>query len=309
MAVLAVVVPTSGASAEPAPSLEQVQKKVDSLVQTMQITSEQYNTANVNLATSRARQAAIAKRITALQPQVDALTSQTASYAVDAYKGSDMSLMSSLLNSGSPQTFLDQLTTVESITGNAQAQLNSLVSAQKALDAEKKLSDAEVVKQVATEKVLRDRKAVLQKDLGIWRTLRSKLAPVIDITGPIPVYTGDTASRAGRVLKFAYAALGSPYVFGADGPGSYDCSGLTEAAYRSVGIGLPHSAHLQLDQGPRVPRSDLMPGDLVYFYSDVHHVGIYIGNGQVIHAPQPGENVKISNMDVFPYAGATRPGA
>jgi peptidoglycan DL-endopeptidase CwlO len=309
MAAMAVVIPTTGASAEPAPSLDQVQKKVDQLVQTMQITSEQYNTANVDLAASRARQAAISKRIAALQPQVDVLRDQTASYAVDAYQGTDMSLMSSLLNSGSPQTFLDQLTTVESLTGTAETQLKTLVKAQSVLDAQKKLSDAEVAKQVANEKILRERKAALQKDLEIWRELRSKLAPVVDNSGPIPIYTGDTASRAGRVVKFAYAALGKPYVFGADGPGSYDCSGLTSAAYRSVGVSLPHSAHKQRDRGPRVPRSDLMPGDLVYFYSDVHHVGIYIGNGQVIHAPQPGETVKISNMDVFPYAGATRPGA
>jgi cell wall-associated NlpC family hydrolase len=309
LAVLAAVVPTTGAYAKPTPSLDTVQKKVDSLVQKMQVASEQYNTANVDLQASRERQAKIGKQIAGLQPRVDALADHTASYAVSAYQGGDMSLMTSLLTSGSPQTFLDQLTTVESLTGDSQAQLNRLLTAQKALDAAKKKSDAEVKVQAAQRKVLRDEKIALEKDLSVWRTLRSKLAPAIDISGPTPVYTGDTASRAGKVLKFAYDALGSPYVFGADGPGTYDCSGLTLAAYRQVGISLPHSARRQLAQGPQVPRSDLMPGDLVYFYSDVHHVGIYIGNGKVIHAPQPGENVKISDMDVFPYAGASRPGA
>jgi cell wall-associated NlpC family hydrolase len=309
LAVLAAVVPTTGAYAKPTPSLDTVQKKVDSLVQKMQVASEQYNTANVDLQASRERQAKIGKQIAGLQPRVDALADHTASYAVSAYQGGDMSLMTSLLTSGSPQTFLDQLTTVESLTGDSQAQLNRLLAAQKALDAAKKKSDAEVKVQAAQRKVLRDEKIDLEKDLSVWRTLRAKLAPAIDTSGPTPVYTGDTASRAGKVLKFAYDALGSPYVFGADGPGTYDCSGLTLAAYRQVGISLPHSARRQLAQGPQVPRSDLMPGDLVYFYSDVHHVGIYIGNGKVIHAPQPGENVKISDMDVFPYAGASRPGA
>jgi cell wall-associated NlpC family hydrolase len=304
-----VVAPTTGASAKPAPSLDTVQKKVDSLVQSMQIASEQYNTANVDLAASRKRQAAVRKQIDALEPRVTSLTAQTASFAVDAYQGSDLSLMTSLLSSGSPQTFLDQMTIIESLTNDSQAQLNDLVSAQQALASAKKKLDAEVLDQAAQRKTLRDRKEKLAKDLAVWRKLRTKLAPTIDTSGPLPIYNGDTASRAGKVLKFAYDALGSPYVFGAAGPGSYDCSGLTLAAYRQVGVSLPHSARRQLAQGPQVPQSDLMPGDLVYFYSDVHHVGIFIGNGKVIHAPQPGENVKISDMSVFPFAGASRPGA
>jgi cell wall-associated NlpC family hydrolase len=286
-----------------------VQKKVDTLVQSMQIASEQYNTANVDLAASRERQVAITKQIDALQPRVDVLADRTASYAVNAYQGSDLSLMTSLLGSGSPQTFLDQMTTISSLTHDSQTQLNQLVGAQKALSDAKKKLDAEVLDQAAQRAVLKDRKVKLEKDLGVWRALRTKLAPSIDTTGPTPVYNGDTASRAGKVMKFAYDALGSPYVFGAAGPGTYDCSGLTLAAYRQVGVSLPHSARRQLAQGPSVPKSDLMPGDLVYFYSDVHHVGIYIGNGKVIHAPQPGESVKISDMSVFPFAGASRPGA
>jgi cell wall-associated NlpC family hydrolase len=304
-----VVAPTTGASAKPAPSLDTVQKKVDSLVQSMQIASEQYNTANVDLAASRKRQAAVRKQIDALEPRVASLTAQTASFAVDAYQGSDLSLMTSLLSSGSPQTFLDQMTIIESLTKDSQAQLNDLVSAQQALASAKKKLDTEVLDQAAQRKTLRDRKEKLAKDLAVWRKLRTKLAPTIDTSGPLPIYNGDTASRAGKVLKFAYDALGSPYVFGAAGPGSYDCSGLTLAAYRQVGVSLPHSARRQLAQGPQVPQSDLMPGDLVYFYSDVHHVGIFIGSGKVIHAPQPGENVKISDMSVFPFAGASRPGA
>ena len=309
LALVAVTAPATGASATPAPSLDTVQKKVDSLVQSMQIASEQYNTANVDLAASRKRQDAVEKQIHALQPRVDVLTDRTASFAVDAYQGSDLSLMTSLLTSGSPQTFLDQMTTISSLTHDSQTQLNDLVAAQQALHAAKKELDAAVLDQAAQQKVLKDRKIKLTKDLEIWRKLRAKLAPSIDTSGPLPVYNGDTASRAGKVMKFAYNALGTPYVFGAAGPGSYDCSGLTLAAYRQVGVSLPHSARRQLAQGPRVAKSDLMPGDLVYFYNDVHHVGIYIGNGKVIHAPQPGENVKISDMSVFPFAGASRPGA
>ncbi|HEV7825561.1 MAG TPA: NlpC/P60 family protein [Mycobacteriales bacterium] len=309
IAALSLAVPATGAQAAPTPSLDQAQKKVDSLVQKMQIASEQYNTAKVDLTTSKARQAKLHKSIEALQPRVDVLADQTASYAVNAYQGSDMSLMTSLLNSGSPQTFLDQLSTVQSLTGASQAQLDKLLTAQKALAAAKERNTAEIVEQAQQEKILRTRKVALQKDLDVWRELRSRLSPLVDTSGPYPVYTGDVASRAGKVVKFAYDALGSPYVFGAAGPGSYDCSGLTLSAYGQVGVSLPHSARRQFAQGPQVPRSDLMPGDLVYFYSDLHHVGIYIGNNKVIHAPQPGESVKISDLSVFPFAGASRPGS
>jgi cell wall-associated NlpC family hydrolase len=220
-----------------------------------------------------------------------------------------MSLMTSLLNSGSPQTFLDQLSTVQSLSGASQEQLDKLLAAREALADAEKSNAAELAKQARQEKILRTRKVALQKDLDVWRELRNRLAPAVDTSGPVPIYTGDTASRAGKVVKFAYDALGSPYVFGASGPGTYDCSGLTLAAYSQVGVSLPHSARRQFSQGPQVPRSALMPGDLVYFYSDLHHVGVYIGDNKVIHAPQPGESVKISDMNVFPYAGATRPGA
>ncbi|HEY0486432.1 MAG TPA: NlpC/P60 family protein [Mycobacteriales bacterium] len=308
-ALLTLAVPAAVAQAQPTPSLDQVQKKVDSLSQKMQIASEDYNTAKVDLSASKARQAALRKSIDALQPSVLRMKDQTASYAVDAYQGTDMSLMTSLLDSGSPQTFLDQLTTVQSLTGASQTQLNKLLAAQKVLADAQARNAAEIVKQAQQEKILRTEKVTLQKDLDVWRKLRSRLAPAIDTSGPFPVYTGDTASRAGRVLRYAYDQLGKPYVFGAAGPGSFDCSGLTLAAYERVGVSLPHSARRQFAMGPQVPRSDLMPGDLVYFYSDLHHVGIYIGNNKVIHAPQPGESVKISDLSVFPFAGASRPGS
>jgi cell wall-associated NlpC family hydrolase len=309
MAVLAVAIPTTTAQAAPAPRLDDVQKKVDSLVQKMQVASEQYNTANVDLGESLKRQKALATKIRTLQPRVDELTAKTASYAVDAYQGTDLSLMTSLLDSGSPQTFLDQMITVESLTGSSQEQLDALVASQEELAAVKKTLDGEIVKQAAERRTLKVRKAELNKDLAVWQKLRDRLAPAVDTSGPVPVYNGDTASRAGKVVKFAYDALGSPYVFGASGPGTYDCSGLTLAAYRQAGVSLPHSARRQFAQGPTVQRSALMPGDLVYFYSDLHHVGVYIGNNKVIHAPQPGESVKISSVDVMPYAGATRPGS
>ncbi|MGW8380712.1 NlpC/P60 family protein [Streptomyces sp. ODS28] len=118
---------------------------------------------------------------------------------------------------------------------------------------------------------------------------------------------GKASGRAAQALAFARAALGKPYVWGATGPDSYDCSGLTQAAWRAAGVSLPRTTYAQIDAGTRVPRSQLAPGDLVFFYDSVSHVGIYTGNGTMIHAPRPGTAVRSAPVDEMPFAGAVRP--
>lgn len=113
---------------------------------------------------------------------------------------------------------------------------------------------------------------------------------------------------AAQAISFARAQLGKPYVWGATGPSAYDCSGLTQAAWRAAGVSLPRTTYTQINAGPRVSRSQLAPGDLVFFYSGISHVGLYIGGGQMIHAPRPGAPVRIAPIDEMPFAGATRVG-
>ena len=114
---------------------------------------------------------------------------------------------------------------------------------------------------------------------------------------------------AGTVVAAAMAQRGKPYVWAASGPGSFDCSGLTQYAFRAAGISLPHSSRLQSQMGAAVSRSALQPGDLVFFYSPVSHVGIYVGNGQMVHAPTSGDVVKVASIDSMGgYAGARRIG-
>ena len=111
----------------------------------------------------------------------------------------------------------------------------------------------------------------------------------------------------GSVVDFARSRLGCPYVWAASGPGSFDCSGLTMWAYEKVGIHLSHSSGAQISEGYRVSRKDLQPGDLVFFGSPIHHVGMYVGGGMMIESPHSGANVRIASMDRGDYAGACRP--
>ncbi|MFD0557195.1 cell wall-associated NlpC family hydrolase [Stackebrandtia endophytica] len=121
---------------------------------------------------------------------------------------------------------------------------------------------------------------------------------------PIPGGSADAASAA---VQFAHNALGAPYEWGGSGPG-YDCSGLTSAAWASAGVYLPHSSQGQYDSAARVDRDQLRPGDLVFYYGDIRHVAMYVGEGKIIHSPTAGQTVQVAPMDQMPIQGYGRPG-
>ncbi|MFB7381598.1 C40 family peptidase [Kitasatospora purpeofusca] len=121
---------------------------------------------------------------------------------------------------------------------------------------------------------------------------------------PAPPAAG---GRAAAIVQFAYAQLGKPYGWSKTGPSSFDCSGLTGAAYRAADVSLPRTSQEQWKVGTRIGRGDLQPGDLVFFYPDLHHVGVYIGDGKMIHAPRTGKNIEVLSIGVMPYMGAVRP--
>lgn len=125
----------------------------------------------------------------------------------------------------------------------------------------------------------------------------------------VPPAVVPVSGRAGVAVSTARQQVGKPYVWGATGPGSFDCSGLTSFAWRAAGVEIPRTSLQQYAAGAKVSRSSLRPGDLVYFGSPIYHVAIYIGNNTMVSAPQPGDVVKYQSVDAFSdYAGATRPG-
>ena len=128
----------------------------------------------------------------------------------------------------------------------------------------------------------------------------AQAAPV-EFAAPAPqISTGQ------RILDAASTRVGSPYVWGATGPSSFDCSGLTSWAYKEAGISIPRTSQAQIGGGTQVSKADLQPGDIVAFYSGASHVGIYAGNGQVVHAPYSGTSVSYAPLDSMPFYGATR---
>ena len=116
-----------------------------------------------------------------------------------------------------------------------------------------------------------------------------------------------SSSAAQVAVDTALAQVGDPYVYGATGPNSFDCSGLTSFSYKAAGISIPRTSKAQSTFGTPVAKANLQPGDLVFFYSPVSHVGMYIGNGQMVHASTAGKPVAVVNLDSMPsYVGARR---
>jgi cell wall-associated NlpC family hydrolase len=143
-----------------------------------------------------------------------------------------------------------------------------------------------------------------------WRLLQSgKLKPGKNAPAPArAVASARASSKAAKALAFAKRQIGDSYGYGSTGPNRWDCSGLTQGAYKAAGVKLPHSSRGQMKYGRKVAKSSLKPGDLVFFYSPVSHVGIYAGNGKVIHASRPGKPVGYAKMSYMPFAGGRRIG-
>jgi cell wall-associated NlpC family hydrolase len=288
------------------PKLADVERQLTSVGEKMEQTTEQYNNAREDLAASKARHAALSAQAATIRKDLGKYETQVDAYAALRYRG-DMSTLTSVLSSGSPQNAMDQLSYLTYLSQQHKDELNALLDAQKKLSAAQQKIDLEVAEQVKQENTLRAKRAAILADVGKWEALRKKLAPDGSSSGPPPIYQGPAVGRARTVLKFAYAQIGKPYVWGAAGMSSFDCSGLTMAAWARVGISMPHSASRQYARFPKVPRGQLQPGDLVFFYSDIHHVGIYIGGGQMISAPHTGDVVKIQDAFRSDFVGAGRP--
>jgi cell wall-associated NlpC family hydrolase len=244
---------------------------------------------------------------------------QVGQVALAEFQNRSLDTAAQLIVTSNTEGFLSQISTVQKVTENqnsvlqdyqqAQANLAALEHSAEtdlAVLAEKKkqlesLSDASDEKLDEAEKVL----AKLTADQ------RRKLAEA-DKRASARANAGASAisgnGKGARALAYAKDQLGEPYVRNGDGPDSWDCSGLTMRAWGSVGVSLPHSAGQQANRGRSVAKSDLQLGDLVFFYSPISHVGLYAGNGQVIHAPRPGKSVEYIKISYMDYAGARRPG-
>ncbi|BBA99620.1 putative NPL/P60 family secreted protein [Actinacidiphila reveromycinica] len=318
-----------GAAATPATPAA-IRARVDALYRRAETATQQYDGARQQVGAARAAVDGLQDELARKTARLDTTRDTLGAVAAAQYRSGTLDPTLQLALSSSPETYLAQAGALDRIGDRQAAALSRLAGERRDIEQTRTEANGRLAALKAAQGRLADRKRTVQSALHAAQALLASLTPAqraavdaSDGSGGTARHSGGAATRgtsrarldadpapsarAARAVAFAYRAIGRPYVWGATGPGAYDCSGLTQAAWKAAGVSLPRTTYTQINAGTRVPRSALRPGDLVFFYSGVSHVGIYIGHGEMIHAPHPGAAVRIAPISEMPFAGATRP--
>jgi cell wall-associated NlpC family hydrolase len=305
------LVPATPAQAEP--DIDDVQKRVDTLFHEAEQASERLNDAKLELADLRSDLVSLQADQARQDTRLEAAREDLQDSIVSQYEGQHLSALGAVAVSDDADSFVSSLSTM-SAYNDLQAQLfDSFTTEAKALDIRRKATEhrAEEIQEkqdqlVAEKKTIDGNLAEAQELLD---RLEAEEREALLSRGSVRLPSGvDASGRAAAAIKYAMAQVGDAYVYGAAGPNAFDCSGLTMMAWAQAGVGLPHSSSAQSGSGTRISADDLQPGDLVFYYSPISHVAMYIGNGLIVHAANPGAGVRVSELYSMPYSGAVRPG-
>jgi cell wall-associated NlpC family hydrolase len=304
-----VLLPATAALADP--SLGQIEAQIDQKNNDVEKVVEAFNLVNDQLAATQAQLNALKVKMAPLQANVDKAQGNVDQIAYTAYKGnSALGAMSVLLETGASNTFMDQLTTLDQLSKNQRRDIATFSNAKKGFDAEKSRLDALLAAQNAQKTDLATKRAKIEGDLKTLQALEAKALAKggkgADNSKGTVTKVPAVSGAAGVAVRYAFSKLGDKYVYGTAGPNTFDCSGLTMAAWKAAGKSLPHNAASQYHSVAHIPKSALAPGDLV-FSNSLGHVSMYVGSGMVIHAPNSRTVVKdVPISQVGPIVGYGR---
>ncbi len=292
------------------PDIQDVQARVDSLYEKAEQASERYNDAKIELKQAKTRLKALRADLSRQQQRVDAVRAEVAKAVVSQYQGQALSTTTQVILAKDPDTFLDQLATVSGYNDQQAEMMADFAVQAKQLEMREAAAKRELARIAKTEKTLAEEKAEIDDKAAEANELLERLEgrAAAASRGTTRVPNVSVSGSAGAAVNYALAQVGDAYVYGAAGPDAFDCSGLTMMAWAQAGVSLPHSSSAQMSSGSPVSQSQLAPGDLVFYYQPVSHVGIYIGNGQIVHAANPSSGVKVDPVFSMPYSGAVRVG-
>jgi cell wall-associated NlpC family hydrolase len=321
---------TPSASSTPVPdkNLEAVREKLDQLYHDAAVATDSYNAAEEKARKQSAAIVDLAKKIVEEQKNLDELKKRAGAAAAAQYRTGGLPDEAQLLLSDNPQEFLDGTGRVlqgeratkgliaemtrtqqdlQQYAADASAQWKKLEAGRKAKDAARK----EIKKQIAAAEKLENQLAKKEKErlakLEQDAALKAQTA-WLD-SGVLDEISGKASEQGKKAVAFATAQMGKPYEWGAEGPDTYDCSGLTSQAWADAGHAIPRTSQEQWKQLKHVGIKDMRPGDLIIYFHDATHVGMYIGDGAIVHAPRPGRTVTITGAGSMPILGVVRPDA
>jgi peptidoglycan DL-endopeptidase CwlO len=309
----------TGAGAAPQPTVDQVQARINQLTSQFDKVSEQFDQASQQLSAAQSRLSQVRLRLDHANSQFQSAQASVAQNAAAAFEDTGATSIAGVLTSADPSVVLQQGSLLMEVSGNRSAQTRQLLTdASQLAGAEQEMQRTETG--IAG---LKEQLAAHKSSLG--KLIDTQKATLASLTVPqqqtvtnqsiggsgttSASYTGTTSTQGGKAVAFAYAQLGKPYQWGATGPGSYDCSGLAQAAWAAAGVSIPRTTYAQWAALPHISTSALEPGDLLYF-DGIGHVAIYVGGGDLIDAPQTGmdvQKVPLSGWYASTLVGAARP--
>ncbi|MET8578692.1 NlpC/P60 family protein [Streptomyces sp. NPDC005012] len=319
-AAAAVVLGGNAAHAAPAkPSKGEVKEKVDKLHEEAEQATEKYNGA-------KEKQKKLEKEIDALQDNVargqedlNELRDAIGMAAAAQYRSGTIDSSMQLFLSADPDDYLDKASTLDQLSNQQVESLAEIQDKQRELAQQRQEASTKLDDLAETREELGKKRKEVQAKLAEAQKLLNSLtaAERAEMAQEEAKAAQESASLAGgggpagsgfaaSAFAAAQTKIGVPYSYGATGPNSFDCSGLTSWAYGEAGVHIPRTSQAQANAGTRLSMSQLKVGDLVIFYSDLHHVGLYAGNGQVLHAPRTGTNVRYESINNMPFQFGVR---
>ncbi|MFE5491588.1 NlpC/P60 family protein [Streptomyces virginiae] len=322
VAAAAVALTAQSASAAPAkPSKDEVKTQVDALYEEAEQATEKFNGAKERQETLEKEIGQIQDQVARGQSELNDLRSALGSMASAQYRNGGIDPSLALLLSEDPDSYLDKASTLEHLSGKQVEAVQKIQAKQRTLAQQRQEAAGKLADLDATRKELGEKKKVSTEKLAAAQALLNTLtaqerAALKDEETRASradgqrVDLGDVkaSGRAGAALAAAKTKLGFTYQSGGTGPNVYDCSGLTQWAYKQAGVNISRVTYTQANDGTRISRSQLQPGDLVFFYGDLHHVGLYAGNNMTLHAANPRSGIKYESMDNMPFQFGVRIG-
>ncbi|GGU12118.1 C40 family peptidase [Nocardioides albus] len=297
------------------PDIDDVRKKVDKLYTQAEAANEDYSNAKLRLQDLKDQLEDLSADEKRQSKDLDKIRAELRDSVLRQFEGSDVSAVGQVITSEDPQEFLAGLSTVSSYNALQADLLARYNTEAKALQVRREATEESKAEVAKVKTTMQKKKSEIDKKFEAAQAELDELEAdeleefqAAGAGAGIPANLPPPSGRAKVAVDYALAQVGDAYVYGATGTSSWDCSGLTMGAWGEAGVGLPHSSSAQYSSGPQVSRDQLAPGDLVFYYSPISHVGIYIGNGMIVHASNPSTGVKVSPMDEMPYTGAVRPG-
>jgi cell wall-associated NlpC family hydrolase len=309
LVTLALPAATSAAAPrQPMPSLKDLVAQARVLSNQINMLDEQYNGLRIQLAQAKAEAAVAQRTYNEDIGRLGAGKLSIGQLAAQSYMTGGLDTPLAMLTSSNPQNLIDRAAIMQQLqaeNGDRVGQLAAAVAAAQRAR-ETSLQQGRVVSKLAAQMAVKQQAA--QKKINLLNSaVFAKAMTVFNQTGQYPNISIPTANTIGaQALRYALSRRGDPYVWGAAGPSAFDCSGLVLWAYAQVGISLPHFTGDQWNMGVHVARANLQPGDLVFFYADIGHVGIYIGSGLMVDAPDFGQVVSVQPVMWGAYVGAVR---